>query len=148
MSNFPAAPKLSPIWHGVQTDGVNWHLLEDFIYWSGILNNAITVPASFITDLASIPRALWQVFPPWGKYGPGAILHDWLYWSQHVPRETADQIFREAMISLGCDKTTVAEIYGALALFGEFAWASNARLKASGYTRMFVPDVVPTQGTV
>lgn len=146
VSNFPAAPKLSPIWHGVQTDGVNFYLLENFIYWSDLLDAAITVPINFITDMASIPRPLWTLYPPWGKYGPAAILHDWLYWQQSLTgkREVADQIFHEAMISCGCDRVTVAELYAALALFGEFAWQNNARLKASGYTKMFVPDVAPT----
>jgi hypothetical protein len=139
MSNFPAAPKLSPIWHGVQTDGVNWYLLDDFIYWSDLLNAAITVPKGRITDFASVPRPFWNVYPPWGKYGCAAIVHDELYWVQTTTREVADNILKEAMVASGCDKITVAEIYAAVSLAGQFAWDNNAHLKASGYTKLFTP---------
>lgn len=39
----------------------------------------IRVPAGFVTDFASIPRAFWVVLPPTGKYGKAAVVHDYLY---------------------------------------------------------------------
>lgn len=139
MSNFPAAPKVSPVWHGTQTDGINWFLLDDFLYYSDLLGT-ISVVKGFITDFASVPRPLWNVYPPWGKYGCAAIVHDWLYWTQTTTREIADAVLGEAMICSGCDKVTEADIYAAVALFGEFAWDSNARLKKSGYTKLFTGE--------
>lgn len=65
-----------------EADGVHATLLEDLVYttrdgWR------IVVPAGFVTDYASIPRALGWLIPPRGKYNRPAIVHDWLY--QHAP---------------------------------------------------------------
>ena len=38
----------------------------------------IKVPAGFITDGASVPRALWWLFPPTGRYFQAAVVHDYL----------------------------------------------------------------------
>lgn len=38
-----------------------------------------TVPKGFVSDLASVPRILWSIIPPWGKYYKAAIVHDYLY---------------------------------------------------------------------
>jgi len=39
----------------------------------------ITVPAGFVTDFASIPWGLWNLFPPFGPWARPAIIHDFLY---------------------------------------------------------------------
>jgi hypothetical protein len=39
-------------------------------------------PAGFVTDLASIPRPIWSFFPPDGPWVKGAIVHDFLYYTQ------------------------------------------------------------------
>ena len=36
------------------------------------------VPAWFKTDLASVPRIAWYLFPPSGEYAAAAALHDYL----------------------------------------------------------------------
>jgi hypothetical protein len=40
-----------------------------------------TVPAGFVTDLASIPRAVWWIpgFSPFGRIEKSSVAHDWLY---------------------------------------------------------------------
>lgn len=140
---FPAAPKLSPIWKDGTTDGVNWYLLEDFVYNADSIGSApaqkITIPAGFITDFASVPRALQNLYPCWGKYGPAAIVHDKLYFFQETTKQYADSILEQAMFACGCDPITVRAIYEAVALAGQFAWDGNAKLKAQGYTRIFTP---------
>ena len=135
MSNFPAPPKLSPLWKDGTTDGANWFLLEDFLYVSDDAN-VVAVPAGFITDFASTPRPIWNIYPPWGVYGPAAILHDWAYWDQKASRDGADALLLQAMHALGVDAVTCKAIYEAVALAGQFAWDNNARLKAGGYTKM------------
>src|SRR5262249_56554985 len=57
----------------------------------------VVVPAGFVTDFASTPRALWSVIPPIGRYQLAAVVHDFLYWDQACVREQADAIFRVAM---------------------------------------------------
>lgn len=103
---------------------------------SGREDNVISVPVGFITDLASMPNIVQGILPPWNRYGPAAVIHDWLYWSQEHPREIADGILREAMCLLGVDGGTIELIHNAVRVFGAQAWDEDARLKKSGYSRM------------
>ncbi len=53
----------------------------------------VTVPTGFVTDLASIPRALFIALPPIGKYDYAAVVHDYLYRTDSDPvvdQKTAD----------------------------------------------------------
>lgn len=61
-----------------------------------------TVQAGFETDLASIPRLLWWLFPPHSPdYAPAAVLHDCLSRRGPVIQKTADGIFYDAMVARG-----------------------------------------------
>src|SRR5262245_38142541 len=53
------------------------------------LSDPFTVPAGFVTDLASIPRIFWSALPRDGEYAYAAILHDYLYWTQVRDRATS-----------------------------------------------------------
>lgn len=59
------------------------------------------IPKGFTTDGASVPRLLWWLFPPHGRYMAAAVLHDYLLNAPKVPRAKADQVFLEAMRSMG-----------------------------------------------
>ena len=52
-----------------------------WIRYSHNIDHRILVPAEFYTDLLSNIRALWWLWPPWGAYGPGAVLHDYLWFT-------------------------------------------------------------------
>jgi len=80
-------------------DGRNWILTGTLVYETHD-HERIAVPVGFETDFASIPRALWALFPPAGPWGPAAVLHDFLYRTGLVPRAEADRLFREAMEDL------------------------------------------------
>ena len=54
----------------------------------------VNVPTGFVTDLASIPRPFWSVFPKTGRYAYAAIVHDYLYWTQTVSRDEATRYLR------------------------------------------------------
>lgn len=60
----------------------------------------VTVPAGFQTDLASIPRLFWRIFPPMGPWNKAAVVHDFLYSVPECSSFLADAIFREAMAQL------------------------------------------------
>lgn len=81
-------------------DGHNWRLIVPLVYQTHA-GDVITVPAGFETDFASIPRALWSLFPPAGPWGPAAVIHDFLYRTGLVPRAECDRLFREASEDLG-----------------------------------------------
>jgi hypothetical protein len=68
--------------------GIRFVLLAPLVYYSGFLARTIIVPTGFITDLASIPRALYIALPPIGAYDKAAVVHDFLYQHpdvRHVP---------------------------------------------------------------
>ena len=54
-----------------------WGLQRELTYQTGDdPAEIITVPAGFVTDLASIPRVVWSFFPPDGPWVKGAVIHD------------------------------------------------------------------------
>jgi hypothetical protein len=97
-------------------NGRRWRVLEDFTY------GGITVPAGFETDFASIPRVLWSIYPPAGKWGKAAVIHDYLYFTGMMPRAAADQVFLDAMEDLGVPKLRRRVMYRAVRLGGGGAW--------------------------
>jgi hypothetical protein len=95
----------------------------------------VRVPAGFVTDLASVPRAFWQLKRPEGRHAYAAVIHDYLYWTQTRPRKECDDILREALLESKADKATVWAFYEAVRKFGGSAWEKNQKLKAEGERR-------------
>ena len=76
----------------------HWILTEDCIYQSDLTENIVTVPAGFVTDLASIPRIFRFLIIKNGRHRPAAIVHDYLCrLGLDYSRVLADKIFLEAM---------------------------------------------------
>ncbi len=135
MSSFTTKLILEPM-----DDGIFWQLCEPFTYDIGELGgeDSITVPKCFKTDFASVPRIFWRIFPPWGKYGKAAVLHDYLYSTLGRPGSTApgdlsrrecDDIFLEAMGVVGVGWLTRHTIHRAVRLGGWMAWNEHAKEK-------------------
>lgn len=115
------------------------YYLDKEIKWSpgpGQDAPAVVVPAGFVTDLASIPRVFWSVLPTDGAYTFPAIVHDYLYWVQKYPRNTADSVFRYGMDDMKVSSVVAATIYAAVRAGGGSAWADNARRKQNGEMRL------------
>lgn len=132
MSSFTSELKVSPI------NDSKWSVLESFVYYIGEKGSRdfVEVPPGFVTDFASIPRILWTILPPWGKYGKAAVVHDYLYTAHSrkqvtetdkidvpVTRSEADRIFLEAMEVLGVNKFTRYSMYYAVRIFGNKPWS-------------------------
>lgn len=96
----------------------------------------VEVPKGFVTDFASIPRVFWSLLPPDGEYAHAAVIHDYLYWSQTLPKPVADSVFKAAMKDLNVAPATVATLYNAVKLLGDKAWQENAQLKSQGEKRI------------
>lgn len=111
-------------------DGRNWIVHEDFTYFDEEYGDEgwfITVPAGFVTDFASIPRALWVWLPPTGKYGKAAVIHDYLYRTgeangEAVTKDYADAVFRRAMEELGVGRVRRTLMWLAVSVFGRGIW--------------------------
>lgn len=134
-------------------DGHRWRVLEPFTYEIGEVGSGklIVVPDNFITDFASVPRGLWNLFPPTGPYGKAAVIHDLMYTTQTGSRKEADDIFLEAMGVLEVNRFTRCTIYWSVRAWGWKDWATHrqaihierARLKALGGS---VPVDLPPPG--
>ena len=134
--------KVSPF-----ADGNNWFLVEDLDYEVRDTGKIVTVPAGFVTDFASIPRPFWSILPTWGKYGPPAVVHDFLYWDQRCTREQADRIILVAMEESDVGFIRRFFIHRAVAWGGGFAWDENEDVREAGKTREIPNDMVPHDPT-
>lgn len=78
--------------------GARWLLQEPYACVSQRLGR-IDIPAGFNTDFNSVPRILWNIFPP-ADYLEAALPHDFLYAGGHlrgvaITRADADAVHRE-----------------------------------------------------
>lgn len=88
-------------------DPGRWVLVKPLRWDDG--ERAITVPAGFVTDLASIPRCFRGVLNQNGASRKAAVLHDycyaaWLYderTGRGMTRAEADALFRRALAACG-----------------------------------------------
>lgn len=118
-----------------------WLVVDALIYDVGAEGSGetITVPAGATTDLASIPRFAWALFPPDGPWVKAAVVHDFLYrtrglcaldrtvWrSRPAPysRAEADGILREAMAVVGVSAWQRFVIWSAVRIGGASGWGS------------------------
>ena len=86
-------------------------------------NQTTEIPAGFITDCASVPRGLWNLFPPTGSYAKAAVFHDWLYREGKISRKQADELFLDAMECLGVSWITRYSLYWGVRVGGWMAWS-------------------------
>lgn len=103
---------------GLRNGSRVFRLERRFSYFSSF--GLIEVPVGAETDGASIPRAFWSIFDPFGEYFGAAVIHDFLY-SPHnaeYDRWESDQIFLEAMFNIGMPWWRREPIYRAVRIFG------------------------------
>ncbi|ECH9261463.1 DUF1353 domain-containing protein [Salmonella enterica subsp. enterica] len=110
-----------------------WRVYEPFeFYLSEDNSDVISVPAGFITDLATIPRIFWTLLPPDGKYAKAAIIHDYLYDNALRTKKEADLIFLDGMTVLGVPKWKRTIMYYAVRLFGKGMYNRNTPANKAG----------------
>ena len=104
----------------LESKGYMWVTRAPLVYNRD--TEVITVPENFATDLASVPKVLWGVMPPFGNHTKAAVLHDYLYGQALRPRKQCDEIFLEAMETMGVSKTRRYLMYWAVRAFGGKAY--------------------------
>lgn len=97
-------PNTLPNFHFISDRNV---ALDTPLKWVG-KTQTFVVPRGFVSDFATVPKFLWWMFGPTGKYTAAAILHDWLctmLWTLHPPASARDTdgIFRRRCKELGVD---------------------------------------------
>ncbi|QVW28681.1 hypothetical protein pEaSNUABM8_00184 [Erwinia phage pEa_SNUABM_8] len=116
--------------------------MDEMVYQSGVHPDKqmyVTVPAGFVTDLASIPPVLQPMLHPDGPWAAAACVHDMLYQKTPTPvpypdtpegnlsrastKEFADLMFLRIMEMMGVDKFIAKSFYEAVSNFG---WPSYA----------------------
>lgn len=159
MAGFLKKPRLRRLtdkWHQLQDDLVfHFTLKEAMAGYRPALKELvkkginpdetiyIVVPKGFITDLASVPKALQFMFPPDGEYTYAAIVHDMAYQSlkertnidyteykyhpihelnKHHTRYLADRLFLMGMRELGVDIFTRTAMYNAVRIGGSSSY--------------------------
>ena len=124
LHSFHHALILSP-----NNDGRHWRLVESFAISlpTSVANRPIVVPKNFVTDFASVPRYLWSLYPPWGRYGKAAIIHDYLYSAGCFSRAHCDRIFLLVMQQCGTGTLNAYLLFHFVRLGGWRAWHAHRR---------------------
>lgn len=74
------------------------------------------IQKDFITDGATIPRFLWCLFPPTGRYFYAAVVHDWLLDNNHSWDE-ANQAFKEVLIHYKVKPVVITIFYNSVVIY-------------------------------
>ena len=103
-------------------DGPKWELVREVTYRTE-LGELSAIREGFEFDFASVPRALWWLYPPQGTkgnpYGIASLVHDWLlthhkFGGRKITRKEADDIFLEVMLYTGCRKSLAYTMWAAV----------------------------------
>ena len=107
-----------------------WAKLLDDLEYTSEAGVTYKVPKGFETDFASVPKIIWFLFPPFGKYTQAAVLHDWFYSGNGVEsREEADDLFYEAGLSSAMQKISMWIMWFFVRLYAWFAYTSPSGTK-------------------
>jgi hypothetical protein len=103
-----------------QIDDTLFVLLKDLIYIDPILHIKVTVPAGFVSDGPSVPRAPFIYWLAGNKGKRAGVTHDYLYRNKILSRETDDLIFYHALKEHSQIQNYIAyAMYKAVRIFGE-----------------------------
>ena len=105
-------------------NGRLWITASPFLVESDIVG-AIEVPAGFIFDGNSLPRATWWASPP-SDYLEAGCVHDFLY-RYGTDRKLADGVYREILALKGMGRVRRNLRYAALRLFGRRAFKGQSQ---------------------
>jgi hypothetical protein len=114
----------------IYTDPIDKEKSDQFILYQDFkytLSNdiEICIPLGYRTDLASIPRLFWVIWPPHSiEYRTASLVHDYLYMEPNVivSRAFADAEFKRILISNGTNKITANIFYVAVRIMGWLNW--------------------------
>lgn len=104
--------------------GGRWKLLADLVFNSAEVG-AVTVPAGYVTDFASVPRLPLMYWLAGDTAHEAAVVHDWLYSEQKVSRDVADRVFREASAASGVAWWRRWLMWAGVRIGGGFAWGDK-----------------------
>jgi hypothetical protein len=104
-----------------------WLLTDELVYYSRRFGGLFVAPRGLQTDLASIPRVAWVIFPKVDRYDAAAVMHDAAYANALLTRggdrvfviqRVADALFHEGCVALGTPTWQAWLMYWAVRRFG------------------------------
>lgn len=104
-----------------------WVLADELRFWSNRYPGVFVVPRGFQTDLASIPRPLWAIFPKVGRHDRAAVIHDAAYSHALMTvggrriraiKEVADNLFEDVLRVEGVGGLSQRLMVRAVRVFG------------------------------
>ena len=97
-----------------------WRVLEDtrVVLSNGTL---VIIPKGMETDLSSVPRFLWGLFPPFGDFLIASLVHDYMY-IYDLGRKRADEEMLYLSNKYNKNKIDNYLRYLAVRLFGGFVY--------------------------
>lgn len=101
-----------------------WELAEAIEYTLST-GQIIRIPLGFLTDLSSVPKFLWSLFPPFGDFLLAAIVHDYLYKTRLVSRKQADKEMLLLSNQLNHNKADNYTRYAGVRAFGARAYKKD-----------------------
>lgn len=125
MSRFLTALEVALVSDATNSGRGTWRLIRPLIYRSDLEARMFIVPAGFITDFASVPRAPVAFLLTADSAHEASALHDWLYSSQVIPRVSADALLREAAIASGVPKWRAELMWAGVRVFGAPHWGKR-----------------------
>ena len=98
-------------------------ILDRALFYESDLIGNVEVPVGFISDGASVPRMLWNLYPPFGEYLEAAVVHDLFCVLGHngespIDFKMAAKVFKEAMAVCGVSRWKRQKMYLAVRWFG------------------------------
>lgn len=117
---------LVKILYGEFQDGRQLYQLEEYMA-ATVLENIVEVNKGFRTDLVSLPWFMRLISLPTGRWARAAIFHDFLYKSRLLPREDADLIFLNIMISDNVASWKAKSAFVLVRMFGWYRYKKYAK---------------------
>ena len=117
----------------------------EFIYDSPKFG-LVQVPFGFVSDGASVPKVLWNIYPPFGEYLEAAVIHDWFCVLGHagtspIGSQEAAKLFLEIMEVMGVSKWKRTKMYWAVRLAGPRFKASKIPHKSLKRYKLVKPNL-------
>jgi hypothetical protein len=99
-----------------------WELVVPFSFQSDLAGITIVAPQGFRTDFCSVPRVPLAYTLLGDRARQSGTIHDALYTSHIVDRETADKVLHEMLLLNGVDEIEAAAFYIAVRQYGGSHW--------------------------
>jgi Protein of unknown function (DUF1353) len=114
-------------------------LTEPWLYCSPVNRSLYVVPAGYVTDFASVPRAAKLFYTQFGDWVEASVIHDWLYdVGQEGHKDEADRIFREALKEQGVGGFSRTVMFLAVRAGGGRAYRQAEKRRPEDWAAHFV----------